>query len=102
MIRIVISILLCCSMAFAGDEMRLPGDVRPSSYDIRLLPNFEDDFKIQGHIEITIVCVQDTNRVVLNSADIDVDEFSVKVHYNINHICIYISNISLTRTYFFI
>jgi len=87
-IRIAILILLGCSMVLTEDEMRLPGDIRPTSYDIRLLPNFEeDDFKIAGHIEIIVNCVSNTNDIILNSADIIVNNSSIKVSYqHIQHL----------------
>lgn len=78
-IKIAISILLGCLIVSAQDEMRLPGNLRPASYDIRMLPSFENDFNITSVIEIVVDCISDTYNITLNSADIEVDEYSIKV-----------------------
>ena len=78
-IKIAMSILLGCLIVSAQDEMRLPGNLRPASYDIRMLPSFENDFNITSDIEIVVDCISDTYNITLNSADIEVDEYSIKV-----------------------
>ena len=61
-------------------EYRLPGDLLPTVYSIRLLPFLEvDNFTTDGYIEIFVDCVRNTKSVVLNSLDITIDKLSVKV-----------------------
>ena len=76
-------------------DVRLPKNLRPLHYDIRLLPWMEEgNFTINGFIHILIECIQNTNKIVLHSTDIEIDRVSVKV-INLalsNHVC---------ATYFF-
>lgn len=62
------------------DVYRLPGDLLPSSYTIRLLPFLEEgNFTTDGHIEILVDCVADTNTIVMNSLDILINVMSISV-----------------------
>ena len=71
-------------------NVRLPRHVLPRHYDIKLLPIIEKgNFSILGDIAIDLECKQETDRIILHSADIVVDDTSVKVFY-------------LFRLYFFI
>ena len=79
-IRIAITILIGCSMVIAGEEWRLPGTLRPSSYNIRLTPHLDvDDFITYGSIEILVDCITDTDVIILNSAEVTMDQSSIKV-----------------------
>lgn len=61
-------------------DVRLPKNLRPLHYDIRLLPWMdESNFTINGFIHILIECVENTNKIVLHSTDIEIDRVSVKV-----------------------
>jgi aminopeptidase N len=65
----------------SNDNIRLPRDVLPIRYDVRLFPVLEKgNFSILGHVAIDIQCKMETNRIVLHSADIVVDPKSVKVY----------------------
>lgn len=62
------------------EDVRLPKNLRPLHYDIRLLPWMdESNFTINGFIHILIECVENTNKIVLHSTDIEIDRVSVKV-----------------------
>lgn len=64
-----------------NDEVyRLPGDLLPSSYTIRLLPFLDEgNFTTDGYIEILVDCVADTNNIVMNSLDITINVLSISV-----------------------
>lgn len=63
-------------------EYRLPGDLLPSVYTIRLLPFIEEgNFTTDGYIEIYVDCVNDTKNIVLNSVDIDIHQLSITVSH---------------------
>lgn len=62
------------------EEYRLPGDLLPTVYTIRLLPFIEEgNFTTDGYIEIYVDCVSDTKNIVLNAFDIKIHEASVAV-----------------------
>ena len=64
----------------ADDEWRLPQDVLPVSYNVRLLPFFEDrNFLTQGHVEIIVNCVQATSSITFNYLDMTIDRQSITV-----------------------
>ena len=61
-------------------NIRLPRNLLPRHYDIRLLPIIEKgNFSIYGDVSIDLECKAETDRIVLHSADITVDAASVKV-----------------------
>ena len=71
-------------------NIRLPRNIRPVHYDIRLLPWMEEgNFTTNGFIQILLECVETTNKIVLHSTDIEIDRTSVQVINPI--ICVYIS-----------
>nr|CAH0105565.1 unnamed protein product [Daphnia galeata] len=64
-----------------NDEIyRLPGDLLPSVYTLRLLPFLEEgNFTTDGHVTIFVDCVSDTKNIVLNSIDIDIHRTTITV-----------------------
>lgn len=65
-----------------GEEMRLPRDLLPSTYKIRLLPFIEEgNFTTHGYIEIVIDCKIATSNILLNAAELDIDTSSIQVCY---------------------
>ncbi|EFX67144.1 hypothetical protein DAPPUDRAFT_203795 [Daphnia pulex] len=63
-----------------NEDLRLPGDVLPSDYTIRLLPFIEEgNFTTDGHIDIFVDCVRDTNSISMNAADITFKKLSIAV-----------------------
>ena len=65
-------------------NIRLPRDVLPIRYDIRLFPVLEKgNFSVLGQISVDVQCEMETDRIVLHSVDISVDPNSVKVNINI-------------------
>ena len=65
-----------------NDEIyRLPGDLLPSVYTLRLLPFLEEgNFTTDGHVTIFVACVSDTKNIVLNSIDIDIHRTTITVN----------------------
>lgn len=62
------------------DYLRLPGDLRPTWYNIRLLPFIEEgNFTTDGFTEIWFDCVTATANITLNSANIQYDQPLVTV-----------------------
>ena len=60
--------------------MRLPRNLLPTIYTIRLLPFIEQgNFTTQGNVIILVDCMEDTHNITLNSADIDIDKISISV-----------------------
>lgn len=61
-------------------NVRLPRAVLPRRYDVRLFPILEKgNFSILGRVSIEVECKQETDRIVLHSADIAVEPKSVRV-----------------------
>ena len=62
-------------------DVRLPRDVLPLHYTVRLLPFFGDgsNFTTNGHVRIVVECASNTSKIILHSADSVIDHKSVKV-----------------------
>ncbi|KYN14240.1 Aminopeptidase N [Trachymyrmex cornetzi] len=68
------------------DNYRLPLDVMPMEYDIKLQPIFEspnqDNFTFKGESVITLMTVNKTNTIVFHAKEIDINS-SIKLTYKI-------------------
>ena len=63
-----------------GEDMRLSGDLRPSLYDVRLLPFIEfGNFTTDGFIQITFSCVRATMNISINALQLTIDRASISV-----------------------
>lgn len=63
-----------------NEDLRLPGDVLPSTYVVQLLPFIEEgNFTTDGQIDIFVDCVRDTNNISMNAADITFNKLSITV-----------------------
>ena len=61
-------------------EYRLPGDLLPSVYTLRMFPILEvGNFTTDGYVDIFVTCIKNTNSIVLNSIDITVNRLSITV-----------------------
>ena len=61
-------------------DVRLPRSLIPSHYDIRLLPIVEKgNFSFFGDATISMRCDENTNKIVMHSADLVVDQASITV-----------------------
>lgn len=61
-------------------DLRLPNDVLPYRYGIQLLPFIEEgNFTIDGSIMIFVNCVRATRNITMNSANIVIDQNSIRV-----------------------
>ena len=66
-----------------GEDMRLSGDLRPSLYDVRLLPFIEvGNFTTDGYVEITFNCVRATSNISINALQLTIDRASISVNYH--------------------
>ena len=62
------------------NEWRLPRDLQPVSYNLRLLPFIEEgNFTTDGFIEMTVDCLQATDTIVFHSVDTTIDYTSIQV-----------------------
>lgn len=63
-----------------GEDLRLPGDILPRLYTIRLLPFIEvGNWTTDGYVEIVVDCVISTVNISMNSLDLTIDLASVTV-----------------------
>lgn len=68
------------SVGRADEQWRLPPNLVPYRYTLRLLPFFEDrDFLTEGYIDMYVECVQDTFNVTFNINGITIDIASITV-----------------------
>ncbi|KZS09066.1 Aminopeptidase N [Daphnia magna] len=55
----------------SGEDLRLPRDILPRSYEVTLLPILiEGNFTTEGYVSISVDCIQSTNNITLHIADI--------------------------------
>ena len=67
-----------------GEDIRLPNTLRPTLYNIRLLPFIEPgNFTTDGYIEIFFDCLTATRNISMNSAEITFDRLSVQVRLRV-------------------
>ena len=63
-----------------GEDLRLPGDILPSIYAVKLLPFIEEgNFTTNGEVDIWVDCIRDTKKISLNAAEITFEILSIKV-----------------------
>ena len=73
-----------------GDELvtdvRLPADVTPTQYDLRLRPNFyrldEDKFTFEGDVTIHFTVGSTSKELILHQLDLDIDASATVVKDN--------------------
>ena len=74
-----------------GEDLRLPEDLEPVSYNIQLLPFIEEGrFTTEGKIEIVFNCIEPTDNLTLNSAEISFENSLVLVNELKRFIYLYI------------
>lgn len=72
----------------ASDDLRLSGDLKPVSYNIRLLPFIEvGNFTTDGYVEIVFNCIRATSNITLSSNALTIDSSSVAVIAQPNLLC---------------
>ena len=70
----------------ANEDLRLSGDLRPVSYNVRLLPFIEEgNFTVDGFVEIIFNCIRSTSNITLNSNELTIDRNSIGVIYFLIH-----------------
>ena len=63
-----------------GEDMRLTGELRPSFYNVRVLPFIEvGNFTTDGYVEITFNCITATSNISINAVELTIDRASVSV-----------------------
>jgi len=67
------------------DDYRLPQDVTPTEYDIKLQPIFEspnqDNFTFKGESVITLITTKETHIIVFHAKEIDIIRNSIKLTF---------------------
>jgi aminopeptidase N len=64
-----------------GEDLRLPGDVLPRLYNVRLLPFIEvGNWTTDGYVEIFLDCIISTVNISMNSLDLTIDPASITVY----------------------
>nr|CAD7397317.1 unnamed protein product [Timema poppensis] len=76
----------------ATTQYRLPGDVIPRSYVIKLIPKLYDDFVFNGTVEMTTEVVENTGTVTFHIDDLEIDEDSVVVRNIANDTTVAVTN----------
>ena len=65
-----------------GEDLRLPDALKPTLYNVRLLPFIEPgNFTTDGYVEILFDCLTGTRNISMNSAEITFDRLSIQVLY---------------------
>ncbi len=63
-----------------GEDLRLPGDLLPITYNVQLLPFIEvGNFTTDGYVEIDFTCVRSTINITINSVQNTIDSSSITV-----------------------
>ncbi len=66
-----------------GEDMRLPGDIIPIDYKVRMLPFVEligsGNYTTDGYVEILVQCVRATKSISINSVELDINTTSISV-----------------------
>lgn len=66
-----------------GEDMRLPGDIIPIEYNIRMFPFVElietGNYTTDGYVEILIQCVRTTRNISINSAELVFKKLTISV-----------------------
>ena len=64
--------------------MRLPGDIIPITYNVRMLPFVEliasGNYTTDGYVEIVVECVRATQNISINSAELDIKRSTISVY----------------------
>ncbi|KAL6254850.1 hypothetical protein P5V15_014189 [Pogonomyrmex californicus] len=65
-------------------DYRLPTDIKPISYDIKLIPKLQDDFKFKGYATIKAVVKRATNNITLHVGNmIEIESVTITLYDNI-------------------
>lgn len=66
-----------------GEDMRLPGDIIPISYDVRMLPFVEliesGNYTTEGSVVIVVECIRSTRNISINSAELVIRRGTISV-----------------------
>ena len=70
-------------LADSSDDYRLPKNVTPRRYEIRLTPDLKA-FTFQGEVNIAVVVNDATDDVVLNALELEIDKVSARTRRKIS------------------
>lgn len=66
-----------------GEDMRLPGDIIPISYDVRMLPFVEliesGNYTTEGSVVIVVECIRSTRNISINSAELVIRRGTISI-----------------------
>ena len=69
-----------------GEDMRLPGNIIPISYNIRMFPFIEliesGNYTTDGYVEILIQCLKATSNISINSAELDIKNLTISACFS--------------------
>lgn len=66
-----------CGQVYPWKKLRLPSDIRPNHYKLKIHPNLET-LKLTGTVEIELEVLNATNRVVLHAYDMNLTSFTFR------------------------
>src|SRR6266481_9616647 len=64
-------------LADSSQDYRLPKNVTPNRYDLRLTPDLKA-FTFQGEVNVAIVVNEPTDDVVLNALELEIDKVTAE------------------------
>ncbi|XP_059045599.1 aminopeptidase N-like [Achroia grisella] len=77
---LLLSVLYAVQVA-TGQEYLLPGDVRPTHYDIRVVYDIDPatNFSFYGLVDISITAVKPTSKIILHAQDFTIANDDIKI-----------------------
>ncbi|KAK9884518.1 hypothetical protein WA026_007361 [Henosepilachna vigintioctopunctata] len=57
-----------------NDTYRLPTNVIPEKYSLKIITLFEDDFKFNGDVEIEVKCVTSTDHIYIHAKNLTIED----------------------------
>nr|ATU82844.1 secreted Aminopeptidase-like protein [Pristhesancus plagipennis] len=71
----------CLSYVHCLPGYRLPGDVVPQLYRLKVIADIEEpNFNFSGTVSITIKCLKATNTIILHAKELEIDPKEVKIN----------------------
>lgn len=67
-----------CGQEYPWKELRLPSNVRPSNYKLRIYPNL-DTRVLKGTVDLEIEVDNSTNVIVMHAQDINLTSFTLRM-----------------------
>ena len=69
-----------------GEDMRLPGDIIPINYNVRMFPFVEliesGNYTTDGYVEILVQCLKATSNISINSAELYIEKETISACFS--------------------